>query len=132
MYEQLGDSEDSGLCNQPFFLDRRDFLAALAATTAAGLLGLTGCSSSPRQADDSSPFGTPTLRPGRQQRGQALACGQTLNDGQRTQGTLGGAEFKRLNRSEVGGDQADAGLTLVMEGCDFHTVSLEWNGAGAG
>lgn len=68
MYEQISDSEDSGLCNQPFFLDRRDFLAALAATTAAGLLGLTGCSSSPRQADDSSPFGTPSFRPGRQQR----------------------------------------------------------------
>jgi hypothetical protein len=61
-----------------------------------------------------------------------LTCGQTLDDRQRAQGALGGAEVKRLNRSKVGGDQADAGLTLVMEGCDFHTGSMEWCGAKAG
>lgn len=67
MFEQRGDSEESGLFNQPFLLNRRDFLAALGATSAAGLLGLAGCSSSPREADETSPFGTPAPRPGRQQ-----------------------------------------------------------------
>jgi beta-lactamase class A len=65
MYEQVDDNEQSDLFNQQFFLNRRDFLAALAATS-AGALGLTGCSSSPDQAEDVSPFGTPARRPVRQ------------------------------------------------------------------
>ena len=65
MYEQVGDNEQSDLFNQQFFLKRRDFLAALAAAS-AGALGLTGCSSSPEQAEDVSPFATPADRPRRQ------------------------------------------------------------------
>ena len=77
MYEPVNDTEQSDLFNQHFFLNRRDFLAALAATT-AGALGLAGCSSSPEQAEDVSPFATPASRPGRQPGyGKSKSAGST-------------------------------------------------------